>query len=542
MPYRNKKNRSTRALTLVEMVIAMAIMVIVFAVLLPQFTAIHNSWDTKAGAAEALQNGRILIDHLNQNLSGAVRIAAVSDPSQTNGYIEFIDNDANNVRYDINADNYVEFGPVGNLSLLAGPVGKLQFTCYDAYDLDTPITDVNAVRSVKVETTLTNPAELDQSIAFSTQAYIRTNALTAMSGRISKIAEPWLEFDTVQAMETALCPIDQNHYLCTYRGDGDEGWAAVLTVDTGTWNVNKESAFRYDSVQAVTPALAGIDDSHYLCAYCGQDNDGWVRILKVNTVNWAISEKAHFEFDQNLGKTPALVQIDQAHYLCAYTGPGDDGWAVVITVAEPLFDAITMQTPFEFDNQQGIAPALSKIDDTHYLCAYTGPGDDGWAVVLTVNTANWSVGKELPFEYDSQQASTPALAQIDNAHYLCAYSGNADVGWATVLKVNTGTWQITNQTPFEFDTVGITPGLLRVDSLNCLCAYMGPYSDGWSVILTVDTAGWNISEETPFEFDPAYAAAPALAKIDDNHFLCTYTDSASGGLAGVLELGDVIRP
>ena len=72
-------------LTLVEMLLSLAIIGIVFAAILPQFRTILGSWDSKQGAAEALQNGRVLIDHLNRNLTTAVKINAVSEPSETNG-------------------------------------------------------------------------------------------------------------------------------------------------------------------------------------------------------------------------------------------------------------------------------------------------------------------------------------------------------------------------------------------------------------------------------------------------------------------------
>ncbi|MHC4706993.1 MAG: type II secretion system protein, partial [Planctomycetota bacterium] len=52
MHYRNSKIRSSRALTLVEMLIAMAIMAIVFSAVVPQFRVIQNSWDSKQAASE----------------------------------------------------------------------------------------------------------------------------------------------------------------------------------------------------------------------------------------------------------------------------------------------------------------------------------------------------------------------------------------------------------------------------------------------------------------------------------------------------------
>ncbi|MCP4610180.1 MAG: prepilin-type N-terminal cleavage/methylation domain-containing protein [Planctomycetes bacterium] len=544
MQYRNNKTRSSRAMTLVEMLIAMAIMAIIFAALVPQFRLINNSWDSKVGASETLQNGRVLIDHINRNLSKASRITAVSDSSEINGYIEFIDNDANNVRYDVNSiSDYAQFGLIGSPSDLAGPVSQLQFTCYDSNDFTTPITDVNSIRFVIVQTTVTNSAMLDQDMTFTAQAYIRTNALPAPLGDILILDEPWFRYDTSQGMEPALWQIDQIHYLYAYYGPSDNGWAVVLTVDTDTWDVSKEVAFEYDEKNGIGPALAQIDQTHYLCAYQGEDDDGWVRILKVNTGSWTISEEDSFEFDQDDGVTPALIQIDQTHYLCAYEGDLGDGWAVVLSIASPDFDAISMETPFEFDTSRGATPALSQIDATHYLCVYTGLAVDGFAVVLTINTGNWTISKETPFEYDTSNGEAPALYKIDNTHYLCAYGGLGSDGWVNILKVDTGNWTITEEYDFEFDTgTGQEPALAQIDQTHYLCAYRGSALDGWSVVLNVDSVNWTISMETPLEFDSVTGNSPALAKIDDSHYLCVYTGPGDDGFAGVLEVSEEIRP
>lgn len=107
MQYQNNKTRLCTAVTLVELLVALAIMGVIFAAIVPQFRLILHSWESKRGDAEAIQNGRVLTDHLNRNLSKAVLITAVSGPSETNGYIEFKDNDADTLRYDIAASNYV---------------------------------------------------------------------------------------------------------------------------------------------------------------------------------------------------------------------------------------------------------------------------------------------------------------------------------------------------------------------------------------------------------------------------------------------------
>jgi len=505
---------------------------------LPQFRAIQNSWDSKASAAETLQNSRVLIDHLNRNLSKAVQITAVSDSAQTNGYIEFEDNDANSVRYDINgATSYVEFGPVGNLADLAGPASQLQFTCYDACDLDTPITNVADIRSVKVQATLTNPGP-GQDLTLTTQAYLRTNLDDGRGYTISTAPGSPLEFDDKLGRRPTLCQIDSTHYLCAYSGFGNDGWAIVLTVSTGNWTITAQTPLEFDTQYGGAPALYQIDGTHYLCVYTGFSKDGWAVILTVDTGNWTITKETPFEFDDQEAITPALAKVDDTHYLCAYTDKFQDGKAVTLAVNTGNW-TISKGTAYEFDTANGQDPALAKIDDDHYLCAYAGVGQDGWAVVLRVVPNNYNVQKKTPFEFDTGSGQEPALIQIDSTHYLCAYSGVGDDGWAVVLTVDiTGGYTITKETPFEYDpTKGVVPALCRIDNTHYFCAYAGDSLKGWAEVLIVNTTDWSIAKDAdPFEFDGIKGESPALSKIDNTHYLCAYSGGGGDGWALVLGL------
>ena len=173
----------------------------------------------------------------------------------------------------------------------------------------------------------------------------------------------------------------------------------------------------------------------------------------------------------------ALTAAEQAQMLTLAIAPGAQ--------TEVSADLTLIQgRAYEFDTTQAWEQALVPIDSTHYLCAYNGPGADGWAVVLTVNTSNWTITKETPFEFDPVVANKPALAQIDSIHFLCVYTGNGDDGWATVLTVNPSTWILSQGTPFEFDTVqGMEPALIQIDPDHYLCTYVGDLFHGWSVVL-----------------------------------------------------------
>ena len=87
---RRIKNKT--GLTLVEMLLAFAIIALVFAAIVPQFRAIRNSWATSEAGAAIIQNGRVFAEHFSRNLSAAKYIVNVSAGSQINGYITFIYN------------------------------------------------------------------------------------------------------------------------------------------------------------------------------------------------------------------------------------------------------------------------------------------------------------------------------------------------------------------------------------------------------------------------------------------------------------------
>ena len=536
------KTRWANGLTLLEMVIAIAIMAVVFSALLPQFKSISNSWASKQGNAEALQNGRVLVDFLNRNLAKAVKVTAVSDSSETDGYIEFEDEDAITYRFDIAANNYIEFGVVGDLSDLAGPVSSLSFTCYGLDDLDTAITDVDSIRFIRIEATMVNSSPKGQDKTFTTSTFIRTNGSAAASGEIYTEPTSSWEYDVFFAYNPIIVEIDSTHFLSAYTGPQADGWATVLEVDTDAWTITRKSEYEFDDQKGVTPELVQIDSTHYLCAYGGNGDVGLAVVLTVNPSTWAITKATPVEYDGD-GVQPDLMKIDDTHYLCVFEGSQQHGFAVVLTV-NPSTWAISVETPFEFDSEKGSEFDLAKIDSTHYLCVYNGHMNKGCSVILTVNSSTWAISKETPFEFESGQASEPALVEIDNTHYLCAYRNEDDNGWAVVLTVNTGSWNITKSTPCEFDAeYGREPSLADINGEQFLCVYQGAQNDGWACVLTVDTGTWAITADAAHEYDVLYGKTPAVIGIDGTtRFLVIWQAFNLDGWACILNTEVQILP
>jgi hypothetical protein len=525
------------------MIIALAIIAVVFAAMLPQFRNIQNSWDSKRANAEMIQNGRILTEYLNRYLAKAVRITDVSDPAEIDGYIEFLGADEVTYRCDIGTNEYIEFGPVGNLAELAGPVERLRFSCYTLNDLDNNTTVMSSVRFVKVETTFTDPTgtgqgTMGQNKDFMTQVYIQTNwnDIAALQNNGNAV-----EFDAVMGQDTALAQVDATHYLCAYTGSGDDGYALILTVDAVAGTITCGTELEFDATMGRTPALAQVDGTHYLCTYQGNSQDGYAVILTVNTSDWTISAGTAMDFESDGAAYSDLFQIDGTHYLCAYQGDMDDGYAIVLTVNTGTWE-ITAGSSLEYDTQDGKTPSLTQIDTTHYLCAYEGSAGVGKAVVLIVDTGDWSISKKSPHTFDSGTILTPTLCAIDSLHHLCVWQGYADKdGQAVVLTVNDTFWTTSSETLFEFDMQATEPVLCKIDSETYICACESQGNAGSAVVLEVDPSDYSITRGDAYEFDEyAPDTTPDLCQIDSNNYLCSYTGDEADGWAVILCLG--IRP
>jgi hypothetical protein len=123
-----------RATTIVEMTVAMAILAVVFATIMPVFAAVRNHADTAGANSEMVQNARVLNEQLYRHLAGARRIIAMSGSTASDGYVEFEAGGGAVQRCQRGSSGWVEFGAPSNLSELAGPVQSLKFVCYDGND------------------------------------------------------------------------------------------------------------------------------------------------------------------------------------------------------------------------------------------------------------------------------------------------------------------------------------------------------------------------------------------------------------------------
>ncbi len=331
-----------------------------------------------------------------------------------------------------------------------------------------------------------------------------------------------------------LAPLDAEHYLCLHRGPVGE--ALILAVDPVDWSLTTVTTYPY-AENGDYMGLAAIDDRHFLCTYCGEDEAALASVLSIDPQTWTITTESTILYDPEFGYYNALSPIDATHYLGVHNMWDVTGRAGVFTV-DPQTWAITYGPECAFEPESGFDFKLTRIDATHHLCLYPSQagGYFGRAVVLVVNPSDWTVSTaHPPVTYASDADAYAFASRIDAEHFLCAYQGPASHGWAVVLTLDPADWSVSLGTPCEYDAaLGGEPNLTRIDALHHLCAYKGEGADGYAVVLTVDPADWSVSREAPREWDPERGDYPYLCPIDPGHYLCSYEGPGGDGWALVL--------
>ena len=548
MKYRKNTIGFYAALTLPEMVLAMSIMAVVMAVILVQFRAILNSWDSKAGTGEVIQNGRIMIDHLNRNLSKAVRITDVSSAAETDGYIEFEDNDGNTLRYDIAANDYVEFGVIGSLSDLAGPVSMLQFTCYDACDLDTPITDINSIRFVKVQTTLTNSATLGQDKTFTAQAYLRVSGNSTSSGGsvISAIAYSnltsygilktveiagtgditdtvidSLEFDASYGGNPKIIHVSDSVYAIAYRGYRDDGFLKTVEIaDTGAITDTVIDTLEFDTANCLVPKIIHVSGDFYAIAYSGRGEDGFLKTVEI-AANGQITDTEidELEFDTVHAEYPDIIHVSGDVYAIAYNDEGWIGFLKTVGIAHTN----GMITPTVYDTLQYSTNSsnhrmIHVSGDVYAICYHAGFGH---GVLKTVEIAtNGQIQDTVidTMDFTTNKGYWPDIIHVSGDVYAIAaglYPGAGDL--RTVEIYADGQISDTVIDSMAYDTVdGQMPDIINISGNVYAIGYWGPDEDGF--LTTVEIAANGQITDTAIdslEFDTVLGRYASIVNVSE---------------------------
>jgi len=315
-----------------------------------------------------------------------------------------------------------------------------------------------------------------------------------------------LEFDTQNNLYNACCNIDENHFVNFWQGVDGDGFGQMFEINTSTFAISTVGAsYEFDSDNAAYLSLVAIDSSHVLAFW---DNNvalaGYAQAFIASTSAGVggVGGSAKLEVDSDRGKYSTMCQIDTNHFIAFYQGASTTiGRARTLTVSTSTFIVTNAAAAFAFDATDATSNSCCKLDDNHVV-NFWAESNKAKAQVFEINTSTWAIstaGAQLN-NYSTQQAAYGGTCfQVDENHFLHAWSGDGNDGFAQVFEVNTSTWAIsTAGAAFEFDTqIAIEPAAQKIDANHFILFWRGGASShGLSRTFEINTSTWAISEKS----------------------------------------------
>lgn len=327
-------------------------------------------------------------------------------------------------------------------------------------------------------------------LAYSTGALFGPGVVKTFSldGSYNVTEEDSLTHDATKGDYNSLVQIDATKYFLAYTSSAEDGWAATFTLDAN-YDITKVDSYEYDSSFGYNNSICKINSTRFFLGYTGKDSDGYVRCLgcDANADNiQAFTTLEHFTSDVYHN---SVVQLDDTHFVLAYSDSSNDGRIVTFSIDESY--NVTEIHELEHDTAQCAYPSLVKIDDTHVILAYDGPNGDGFIKTFTID-GSYNISQTAVLEHDTSWGAYHSLCKIDDTHFMLAYCGgdNWKIGYIKTFSIN-GAYEITEIDSYEHDnkmrvSTASNQSIVQLDSTHYALAYQDSDSKGIIKIFEID--------------------------------------------------------
>ena len=200
------------------MLIVLSMMAMVILAITPHFRSGRQTWDIVGDRhADVLQNSRIGMDKMTRELRQALSFSASGGD-----YVEFVDREDNNARFQYSA-GYLQYGPPDSLNVLAGPIDNLSFIYYKE-DGVTQAATPEEIRSVLIQLTASDSEGIVEPITLSSRVFVRKDPIA----------------------ESATIVINEIMYNPSGNPDSQWEWIelynrSAVAVDVSGWRFNNKN-------------------------------------------------------------------------------------------------------------------------------------------------------------------------------------------------------------------------------------------------------------------------------------------------------------
>ena len=190
-----------------------------------------------------------------------------------------------------------------------------------------------------------------------------------------------LEVSSTGVRHTSLVQLDSTHVMVFWQLVSDaKGYAQVLTINLSTWAVTAEdSPFEFDANYVASTSASFIDSTHVLlCWNGGASANGLAGVFEIDGSFAVTASNTPLETDSAQALFNFCTAVDNDnHFINFWSGSGSDGYVQVLTVNLVTWAVTAEGTALEFDTDDYAWNSVNKISNKQYISFYQGSSSDG---------------------------------------------------------------------------------------------------------------------------------------------------------------------
>lgn len=274
--------------------------------------------------------------------------------------------------------------------------------------------------------------------------YVQAFSVNKTNGNLSAIGSP-LNVGSCgyYSYGVSVCIIDSTNFAIFWNGVGDDGFCQLFKLDeTGNVSTNG-SSLEYDTTNGTYPSSVLMDSTHILNIWSGEGNDGYAQIFTVNTTNGTITKTGSaYEFDTNSYTYGSLQKINATKAIVFYAGLGNDGYARVLSINTSTWAVTGAGSTFEFkDNVENVGNACVLMPNNKIINIYTSIDDKKTSIrSFSINDSTWEItawGAENNIGTIRTDRESVTLQKVDDTHVIALHQGVNYLSYCRVLTLNT---------------------------------------------------------------------------------------------------------
>lgn len=363
-----------------------------------------------------------------------------------------------------------------------------------------------------------------------------------------------LEYDTVFSSENSVLTWSATRIIVAWNGGTNiQGYVQAFDVNASTGAITAIGTKL--SVDGTTnnmgrSAIVKFNDTKFVLVWRdGTAANMKARVFSVDS-SGNITTAGAIKTVSSLTNLPNACMIDSTRLLVTGSGSGNDGYAIVLTVNTSTWAITEPNAEIEFDtnNYTGTYKSLEKVDSTHFLTCWNDGGAE--AMILTVNASTSAITAESagilsPVTNSANPEASISLTPLDNDnHFLVTFLGSLADGYAQVIEVNKSTWAVTNVgTGFQLTTSNLDfVTATKLDNTHVIVFYSdNGNTKSFGRVLEISNSWVVTAAGAALEFEAYSAQYPYAATLtDDFRAVCAWSNPSDDD--GFIQAFDIEEP